>query len=87
VQAPVIEMNLQIINIVPPGDFEEVSMEKRGWEERFLRLVQQRKHITYRTHDMPKIPPNIQDELNKACYCDVISEHDKWQHFLVPPSN
>ena len=79
-------MNTALIKTVPPGDFEEVSIHTPDWCAHFLRLVQEGKRIRYGLYTMPNIPKDIQDELSRRSYRDLILEDDQWQHFLVPPS-
>jgi len=57
------------------------------WEMKFLTLVQQGKRIKFDVHTMPNIPRDIQGELAKRSYCDLILEQDNCQHFLVPKPN
>lgn len=79
-------MNTTLIKSVPSGDFEEVSIHMTDWHAYFLRLVQERKRIKYGLYTMPNIPHDIQDELSRQSYRDLILEDDHWQHFLVPAS-
>ncbi len=78
-------MNRSIIKSPPPGDFEEISIEILGWQEKFMKLVQQGKRIKYEVYTMPNLSKAIQDELSKQGYCDFQLEDTDW-HFLVPRS-
>jgi hypothetical protein len=77
-------VNASIIKAVPPGDFEEISIHLPDWKTQFLTFVQQRKRIKYDAYTMPNISKEIQEELSKRSYCDLILERDHCQHFLVP---
>jgi len=79
-------MNTVITKSIPPGDFEEISIELPDWEAHLLKLVQEGKPIKYRRCNMPMIPRNIRAELSRRSYCNHILENDKEQHFLVPKS-
>lgn len=77
-------MNHIIIKTVPPGDFEDISIEMPDWQARFLKLVQDEKHLKYDVYTMPNPSKEIQDELSKRGYRDFILDGDKDQHFLAP---
>jgi hypothetical protein len=80
-------VNTSIIKAVPSGDFEEISIHMHEWETRFMTLVREGKRIKYSKHSMPNIPKDIQNELGRMGYCDLIVEQDHWQHFLeIPPA-
>ncbi len=77
-------MNHIIIPSVPPGDFEDISVDMPDWQARFLKLVQDEKAIKYDVYTMPNLSKEIQDELNKRGYRYLILDSDKNQHFLAP---
>jgi hypothetical protein len=79
-------MNTILINSIPPGEFEEVSIHMPDWQARLLKLVQGRKPIKYDVDTMPNLSKDIQDELGKRSYCHLILESDQDQHFLRPIS-
>ena len=79
-------MNTILTKSVPPGDFEEISIEMPDWQARFLTLIQKEARIKYDVYAMPTLSKEIKDELSRRSYCDVILESDKDQHFLVPKS-
>jgi hypothetical protein len=73
-----------ITTSIPPGEFEEVSTHMPDWQARFLKLVQEGKRIKYGLYTMPNIPTNIQSELSRRSYSQLILDEDNWQHFLIP---
>jgi hypothetical protein len=77
-------MNTSIIQSIPDGAFEEVSIHNQEWEATFLRLIRGRKRIKYNLETMPVIPEPIEKELGKQSYRKAILESDNWQHFLFP---
>lgn len=77
-------MNTSLVKSVPPGDFVEVSVLTRGWENTFHALVSQNQPIKFDMYPRPGIPPEIQSRLREQGYSDLIPENDRWQHFLVP---
>lgn len=79
-------MNTILINSVPPGDFEEVSIHMPDWQARFLKLIQERKPVKYDVYRMPTLSNAIQDELSRQGYCHLILESDHDKHFLTPIS-
>lgn len=76
-------MNTIIVNRIPPGVFEVVSILTSDGRTEFLDLVQRHKPIKYLLNEMPKIPQDIYDELDKRNYYDFVLESDKRQHFLI----
>jgi hypothetical protein len=78
-------MNFSMIKDVPPGDFEEISIQMPQWEKTFQTLVKQGKLIKYQVYSMPNLSESIQDELSKGKYCNFVLEDSDW-HFLVPKS-
>ena len=77
-------MNTIIIKSVPPGDFEDISIDMPDWQARFLKLVQDEKPIKYIVYTMPNLSKEIQDELSKRGYRDLILDSYKDQHYLAP---
>ena len=79
-------MNTVLTKTVPPGDFEEISIQMPDWPARFLNLIQEGKPVKYDIFTMPNLSKEILEELGKRGYYRVISESDKDQHFLIPKS-
>jgi len=79
-------MNTILTKSVPPGEFEEVSIEMPDWQARFIKLAQERNPIKYHVCTMPTLSKDIQDELIKQHYCHLILESDHDKHFLTPLS-
>jgi hypothetical protein len=79
-------MNTIIIKSVPSGDFHDISIHMPDWQARFLKLVQERKPIKYDVYTMPNLSKDIQDELSKQHYCQLVLESDNDQRFLTPTS-
>jgi len=79
-------MNTILIKSVPPGDFEEVTIQMADWQAHFLKLVQERKPIKYDVYTMPTLSKDIEDELSRQSYCHLILESDHDKHFLRPIS-
>ena len=80
-------MNTSLVKSVPPGDFAEISVLKRGWENEFHALVSQNRPIKFDMYPRPGIPPEIQTRLREQGYSALVPENDRWQHFLVPNPN
>lgn len=79
-------MNTSLVKSVPPGDFVEVSVLTRGWENTFHTLVSQNRPIKFDMYPRSGIPPEIQTRLREQGYSALVPENDRWQHFLVPAS-
>ena len=77
-------MNTSLVKSAPPGDFEEISVLMRGWENRLHTLVSENRPIKFDMYPQPGIPPEIRGRLQQQGYSDLIPENDRWQHFLVP---
>ena len=90
-------MNCKLIDSVPKGVFEEISIDQQflnktdDYEERFslfldrvLLLIEQRKPIKYTLAGMPTLPQKIIDALVKQNYGHQILKSDNNFHFLVP---
>ena len=80
-------MNTTIIKSVPTGDFEDISIHMSDWQARFLKLVQDGKPIKYDVYTMPNLSKEVQEELSKRDYRDLILDSDKDQHFLSPKTS
>jgi hypothetical protein len=80
-------MNLSFVESIPPGSFEEISVEMPDWERKFKSLIQQRKHIKFEFAKMPNIPDNLLHELAEQNYAHIILRSGDGQRFLVPGSN
>jgi hypothetical protein len=80
-------MNTVIVRTVPPGDFEEISVEMPDWKATFLNLVQQGKRIHYDVHSMPTIHQRYSGRTQQGNYFDFILEGDHDHHFLIAKSN
>jgi hypothetical protein len=80
-------MNTSLVKSVPTGDFSDISVLMRGWEDRFELLVSQNRPIKFDMYPRPGIPAEIATRLHQQGYCDLIPENDRWQHFLVPQPN
>jgi len=76
-------MNHIIIQSVPPGDFEDISIHMPDWQARFLKLIQDEKLIKYNVNRMPNLSKEIEDELSERGYRDLILDSDKNRHFLA----
>jgi len=77
-------VNIILIKSVPPGDFEQISIQMPDWQARFLKLVQERKPVKYDVYTMPTLSKDIQDELSRQSYCHLILQSDHDKHFLTP---
>ena len=80
-------MNISLIKSAPQGDFVEVSALMQDWETKFQTLLSQKRPIKYDMYPKLGIPPEFQNRLKEQGYQDLILEHDRWQHFLVPNAN
>ncbi len=76
-------MNRILIESIPAGKFEEISIEMDGWQLRFENLIREGKKIHFDTFDMPTISEKFLKGLEKHGYVDLILESDDSQHFLV----
>lgn len=80
-------MNVSLIKSAPKGNFAEVSCLMRDWETKIESLLSRREPIKYDMYPMPGIPAEIKSKLQQLGYEDLVLEHDRWQHYLVPVSN
>jgi hypothetical protein len=77
-------MNIILIKSVPAVNFEEISIHMPDWQTRFLKLVQDEKPINYDVYTMPNLSTEIQNELSKRGYRELILDSDNDKHFLIP---
>lgn len=77
-------MNTSLVKSVPTGDFADVSVLMRDWQNKMQLLVSQKQPIRYDVYPLQTIPQQIKDSLERQGYDDLILEKDQWQHFLVP---
>jgi hypothetical protein len=77
-------MNTSLVKSVPSGDFADVSVLMRDWQNKMQLLVSQKQPIRYDVYPLQTIPQQIKDSLDRQGYDDLILEKDQWQHFLVP---
>jgi hypothetical protein len=77
-------MNTSLVKSVPPGDFAEVSVLQRGWENAFHALVSQNQPIKFDMFPQLGIPSELQSRLRLQGYSDLVPANDRWQHFLIP---
>ena len=73
-----------LVNEVPLGDFEEISIRMPDWESTFLELIEHRKLIKYNVYQMPNLNYDIKTALSKNGYRDLILSNDHDKHYLVP---
>jgi hypothetical protein len=76
-------VNTRIINSVPQGEFEEISIYSPNFRPTLLKLIHEGRNITYDTFTMPNFPADVQKELSKRGYRDFILEGGDI-HFLTP---
>jgi hypothetical protein len=77
------QMNVILIDSKPTGDFYEVGKEE-NCNDQFLKLVLEKKPITYRSHDFPAFPITVENALDENGYYDQILSSDQSRHFLIP---
>ena len=77
-------MNISLVKSVPAGNFADVSVLMRDWQNKMQMLVSQKQPICYDVYPLQTIPQQIKDSLERQGYDDLILEKDQWQHFLVP---
>ncbi len=77
-------MNTSLVKSVPSGNFADVSVLMRDWQNKMQMLVSQKQPIRYDVYPLQTIPQQIKDSLERQGYDDLILEKDQWQHFLVP---
>ena len=77
-------MNAIRVDLIPVGQFEEISIYAPKWKDKFFTLVEHGKSIKCDAETMKNIPPNIESELNKRAYFaqSVKGDHD-W-YYLSP---
>jgi hypothetical protein len=78
------DMNTSLVKSVPSGNFADVSVLMRDWQNKMQMLVSQKQPIRYDVYPLQTIPQQIKDSLERQGYDDLILEKDQWQHFLVP---
>ena len=87
-------MNTIKLQSVPQGEFVEISIENPklnpplevgskplGWGESIVNLILQRKALKYDVHNMPTLPENVKEALDKTGYVHAVFDDE---HFLIP---
>jgi len=77
-------MNMSLVKAFPKKESHEISIETPDWRERFSSLIKDRKNIRFDLFTMPTLPQEIQDELGRSSYVQLILESDQDQRLLIP---
>lgn len=77
-------MNASLVPSVPHGQFAEVSVLAKDWQERFEWLVSHEQPIKFDFYPMPDVPSAVQKSVTERGYEDFVWHKDRWQHFFVP---
>jgi hypothetical protein len=76
-----------LVKSFPDGEFEDISIEMTDWQEKFKSQIKDRKRIKFDLFQMPTISKEIQEELGKQSYGQLILESNHDQRLLIPISN
>jgi hypothetical protein len=79
-------MNVSLVKTVPQGEFEEVSVLKDGWRDKFQSLVSRNRPLKFDMYPKKGIPEEVKAILEQRGYNALVPLNDRWQHFLLPPA-
>jgi hypothetical protein len=77
-------MKVSMIRSVPHGQFAEVSVLSKDWQERFQSLINEQQPIKFDFYPMPDVPSEVRQSVMERGYKDFVWQKDRWQHFFVP---